>query len=170
MLISDEYKKINQDLHARMGYYGAGGGKWKTAIEENFPRMTLLDYGCGKGMLGRAVKYPMTEYDPGIPGKDSLPEPHDVVISTDVLEHIEPEHIDAVLDHIQSLAKKFVFLVIATRPARKTLPDGRNAHLIIEPWEWWEEKLEARFEILSVNPDASQVGEFAVIARIRGPD
>ena len=33
------------------------------------------------------------------------------------------------------------FLLIDTREAIKTLPDGRNAHLIIEGKDWWTEKV-----------------------------
>ncbi len=81
------------------------------------------------------------EYDPGIIGKDALPKPADLVIATDVLEHIEPELLGNVLEHIRSLARLGVFLNIATSPAREILPDGRNAHLIIRPPAWWREEL-----------------------------
>jgi hypothetical protein len=45
------------------------------------------------------------------------------------------------LRHIFLLARRGAYLVIATRPARELLPDGRNAHLIIQPPEWWVEQL-----------------------------
>jgi hypothetical protein len=32
-------------------------------------------------------------------------------------------------------------------PALKTLPDGRNAHLIQEPVEWWLPKIMQRFDL-----------------------
>jgi hypothetical protein len=41
--------------------------------------------------------------------------------------------------------------VIATPPAEKILPDGRNAHLIQEPITWWMPKLEARWVVSQVN-------------------
>jgi hypothetical protein len=71
------------------------------------------------------------------------------VVCTDVLEHIEPELIDNVLDHLKDLTRKVAFLAIATRPARKNLADGRNAHLIIQPSSWWLAKLFYRFNIVS---------------------
>ena len=51
--------------------------------------------------------------------------------------------LDTVLAHIRLLARKIAFLVINTRIANKVLPDGRNAHLIIEPGTWWDGRLEA---------------------------
>jgi hypothetical protein len=80
-------------------------------------------------------------YDPGIPADSALPAPADLVVCTDVLEHIEPEHLDAVLAHIFRLAQRAVFLQIALFPAKKTLPDGRNAHLIVQPANWWLDKI-----------------------------
>jgi 2-polyprenyl-3-methyl-5-hydroxy-6-metoxy-1,4-benzoquinol methylase len=76
-----------------------------------------------------------------VPGRDVLPKPSDVVVCTDVLEHIEPEKLDAVLDHILRLTGYFAHLVISTRPANAVLPDGRNAHLIVETPDWWLEKI-----------------------------
>ena len=34
-------------------------------------------------------------------------------------------------------ADKFAFFAISTRPAKKTLPDGRNAHLTVQSPDWW---------------------------------
>jgi hypothetical protein len=42
------------------------------------------------------------------------------------------------------------FFTVSTRLANRKLPDGRNAHLIVQPLEWWTEKLEARFKILNI--------------------
>jgi hypothetical protein len=38
-------------------------------------------------------------------------------------------------------------LVISLIPAKKTLPDGRNAHLILEKPHWWKDKLANYFII-----------------------
>ena len=70
----------------------------------------------------------------------------DLVTCTDVLEHVEPEYIDRVVRHILSLASKAIYLNINIKEANKTLPDGRNTHLIIKPPEWWEEYLSERTE------------------------
>jgi 2-polyprenyl-3-methyl-5-hydroxy-6-metoxy-1,4-benzoquinol methylase len=112
---------------------------------------TILDYGCGKGTLKPAMakiapELTVLEYDPAIEGKDALPtEPVDFVACLDVMEHIELEYLEGVLSTIRGLNPKRILMVIATRPAIKTLPDGRNAHLIVQPAAWWLNRLEPYF-------------------------
>lgn len=139
-LASPEYKAQLMKKHASMRW-GKDGHSWAsevTAWAKALGADSILDYGCGRGTLAEALKpRRIWEYDPGIPGKDAPPKPVDMVVSTDVLEHIEPDRLDAVLQHMFDLAGKGAFMNIATRPARELLPDGRNAHLIVEPGEWW---------------------------------
>jgi 2-polyprenyl-3-methyl-5-hydroxy-6-metoxy-1,4-benzoquinol methylase len=142
-MISKEYCKLNKDLHESNPGYGAGGGKWKEWVEkiiEIYQPETILDYGCGKGGLKKAIKRNIFEYDPAIDGKDVAPKNVDLIICTDVIEHIEPEHLDEVINHITNISK-VAFIVAACRKGNKTLPDGRPAHLIIESPSWWEKKL-----------------------------
>ena len=94
------------------------------------------------------LDFEITQYDPAIPQFSEYPVAHDIVVCTDVLEHIEPEFLDNVLTEIHDLSKRLVFLTVATRKACKTLADGRNAHLIIENEKWWMEKLTSKFKIL----------------------
>lgn len=84
-----------------------------------------------------------------------------MVVCTDVLEHIEPEYLEAVLDDIQRLSKKAAVVVVATREAMKSLPDGRNTHLIVEPYTWWLPKLTDRFNMVSFNKTGDE--EFLVV-------
>ena len=66
----------------------------------------------------------------------------DLVFCNDVLEHIEPNFIEKVIQDINLYANKYIWLRIDTKPARKELSDGRNAHLIIENEAWWLEMLQ----------------------------
>jgi hypothetical protein len=58
--------------------------------------------------------------------------------------------------------------VIAVRPSNKTLSDGRNAHLILEPSDWWLRQLQSSGFALEPDepksyesrPDHSFVGVF----------
>lgn len=144
-------RHANRQLHSNPDY-GHGGGRWAFTISDIMTRgkcKSVLDYGCGKGGLKKALPAAdVREYDPAISGKDALPEPADLILCADVLEHVEPEHLGSVLDHIHGLARKFVMLSPSTLPAEKTLPDGRNAHLIIENTSWWREHFIKRFEPL----------------------
>lgn len=150
MLISDYMLAQNQALHdAPEGFGGSGHRHLHRVVE--FARMlrakSILDYGCGEGTLKWGKRTPsalralMREYDPAVRGKEELPEPADLVVSTDVFEHVEPDCLDAVVAHIAQLSRKGCYLVIATRPANKLLPDGRNAHLIVQPPGWWAKVL-----------------------------
>jgi hypothetical protein len=148
-LISPTYRQLNTSLHAG-GSYGRYGDKWAQRVTElirEYDADTVLDYGCGQGTLVAALGGNINEYDPAIEEKSALPSPADLVVCTDVLEHIEPDRLTAVLDHLQSLTLKALFAVISTRPAKKLLADGRNAHLIIEPPSFWRRELVERFRV-----------------------
>ena len=148
MRISEAYVEQNRQLHAERPDYGAFGGNYKGQVKA-FMREhgceTLLDYGCGTGSLAAAIEGAVG-YDPAMPEFSARPEPADCVTCNDVLEHVEPECLDDVLDDIRTLSRKTVFIVISCRLASKTLPDGRNAHLIVESQEWWLTKLSAYFD------------------------
>ena len=55
---------------------------------------------------------------------------------------------------------KSAFLLIASYPAKKSLPDGRNAHLIIERFDWWRTKLETFIDGKIVREDSTVVQAF----------
>jgi Methyltransferase domain len=111
---------------------------------------SLLDFGSGKGLQYQdpyllQVSWgieKITCYDPGVPEFSTLPTgKFDAVICCDVMEHV-PEHaVKETLATIFSLAKKFVFFVITTAPAKKELPDGRNCHVTVKPEEWWLDQI-----------------------------
>ena len=151
-LISEGYRALNSRLHEDNVRYGSNGKKWAekiTTIVRETDSVTVLDYGCGKGSLSSALpNLNISEYDPAIPGKNSVPTCADLVVCTDVLEHIEPELLDNVLTHIGTLANRSIFFTISTRPAVKQLEDGRNTHLIIRDQQWWRERLEEKWSIL----------------------
>lgn len=117
----------------------------------------LLDYGCGanvnlshalKGKIKNKLQY--QAYDAGVPRFSKPPLPAQMVACIDVLEHIEPEFIDAVLDDLCRLTEGIIFATVDTGPAKKTLPDGRNAHILQQPLRWWFPKLESRFDVQTV--------------------
>lgn len=163
-LISDEYRQSQVEFHAARPDYGCSGHRWCDRIiawAEQLQSREILDYGSGKQTLQKGIPFPITNYDPCTPGYDIHPEPHDFVVCTDVLEHIEPDCIDAVLDDLAGLTKKLFFASVATRPAKKFLPDGRNAHLIQEEPAWWMEKFFARFDVQSYQRVGD--GEFVLL-------
>lgn len=126
----------------------------------------LLDYGCGSNLylaknlkVNRKVTY--QAYDPGVPRFSKPPLPAQMVACIDVLEHVEPERLDAVLDDLCRLAEGMVFLTVTTVAAKKFLSDGRNAHLTQQPMSWWLPKLWTRWEIQTVQA-ISEVSFFVI--------
>jgi hypothetical protein len=107
----------------------------------------IVTHNCGKGYLAKALPFPIWEYDPAIPGKEETPRPADLVVCTDVLEHIEPDRLVFVLDDLRRCTLKLGYFVIHTGPSSKTLADGRNTHLIQKDKTWWALKLSKYFEV-----------------------
>jgi len=164
VLISESYRELNSLLHRVDPSYGISGDRYSAQIKvlcDQLKTQDVLDYGCGKRCLEKALGFPIANYDPCIPGLESPPEPHDIVACTDVMEHIEPDCMEAVLKDIRRCTKRVAFFLVSTRPAMKYLSDGRNAHLIQQPFAWWKESFEqAGFEIVDVKEPR---GGFAVL-------
>jgi hypothetical protein len=144
-MISNSLKNIYRDIHKNTPF----GKRAKVPpyldefIKIKQPN-SVLDFGCGKGNLVKVLNelYPNKKiigYDPANPEYD-IPLPDvDMIISTDVLEHVEPEHIKTVLETL-CIKSPLQYHLISCAPAKLILPDGRNAHLIQETPEWWRNK------------------------------
>lgn len=163
MLITEEYRELNRQLHVQREDYGKYGSKWAPLVFGLCAQLEthdVLDYGSGKGTLNLHLPFEIHQYDPAVAKHQARPKPADIVVCTDVMEHVEDECIDDVLNDLHSLTKQRLLLNIATREAVKTLPDGRNAHVSVHPFTWWATKLFPRFE--SLHLDQSE-GEFTCI-------
>ncbi len=150
MLITDEYKKLNEQMHVEKKAYGTSGVKlanYVRGISESIGTTDILDYGCGKGTLAANLPFDIKQYDPCIAEHCTPPEPADIVICSDVLEHIEPDCLLDVLDDLYRVTKQSILLVIHHGPANKHLPDGRNAHLIQEDEQFWLTLVMQRFVV-----------------------
>jgi hypothetical protein len=123
---------------------------------------TLLDYGCGKAIpydKNRCkevdLRHPIQKlcnlksfdlYDPAYEKYATLPDKkYDIVVCTDVLEHIAEQDIDYVLTEILSRSKKIVFLNISCQPALKHFKEGKfkgkNVHISVFDPSWWGHKI-----------------------------
>ncbi len=170
-LISEEYRKLQQQLHQNPNY-GVASVHYAPLVAQVLDAVgasELLDYGAGKGRLGQTlrqhIKRPLTihHYDPAIPDWSAAPQPCGFVACIDVLEHIEPDLIDNVLDDLKRVLAGVGVFTVHTEPAVKVLADGRNAHLIQQPPAWWLPRFMERFELASFN--RMQMGFWVVVER-----
>lgn len=152
-LITPEYQALQEQFHVQRPDYGCSSSRHVDTILAISRKLggtrDILDYGAGKCHLQKGLPFPIRNYDPCISELAKRPAPADIVVCTDVLEHVEPPCLFEVLDDLTGLAKQVLFLTVATRPASKFLPDGRNAHLIQEPARWWLSLLLERMEMVS---------------------
>lgn len=150
MKLIDQYKELHKDKDL---YTGSALEIHAQSIKQGLAitgSNSILDFGCGKG-IQYSKENLHTEYffgimpslyDPGVEEYSKLPKGNfDAVISTDVLEHIEEEDVDAFIKQLFSKAEKFVYLGICNKPANSILPDGRNAHVTLKSFDWWLDKI-----------------------------
>lgn len=171
-LISASYTALNRQLHAENLAYGVGGNRHAPVVLKLIEKLntrSVLDYGCGKGYLAKALPFPIWEYDPAIPEKAASPRPADLVVCTDVLEHVEPEHLKAVLHDLKRVVQKIGYFVIHTEPSQKVLADGRNAHLIQHDKAWWRHKLKKVF-VVDQGRETGPLVHFVVAPRVKGQE
>jgi hypothetical protein len=155
-LISEEYKSLIVERHYKTKWGGAAEHKQKFIKEcaDKYGVKSILDYGAGFGQFKDLMNkdYPgqfeIHEYEPGIIGKDKDPAVCDMTISLDVLEHIEPDKIDNVLQHIYDKTNKIAFHNICCVPAHGSFPNGQNFHLLVKHPNWWLEKFKDKWNII----------------------
>lgn len=156
--LSDEYRQTLQDQHADKSW-GGTAVKWagpdvakiigRTERKGKVGRYnikTALDYGCGQEtMKAEFTELEWTGYDPGVIGKDEKPNgKFDLVVCTDVMEHIEREYVETVLQEIADYTKVVTFLEVACTAAHGVFATGprkgQDVHITQRPPEWWIEK------------------------------
>ena len=164
MIIDPDYQAQLAEMHSQGRF--VRGSKTFGSVQpflKQYQPASVLDFGCGHGALMASIQqaYPdmrVEGYDPGNVEHSRIPKRlFDAVVSADVFEHIEPEHLAATLQLISSKMTVAGWFRIACYPAKKHLPDGRNAHLIVESPAWWREQLLANMDITIVSEEISVV-------------
>ena len=142
----DQAKLIHQDPKLWKGHMLK---RYLPQIEEiikkhNIDTNSILDYGCGKSLY-HPESWNATRYDPAVPKWEKKPEAgkkFDLVICTDVLEHIPEGSLPTIIEEIFSYSGKYVFCTAAIKKAGKILANGKNAHATVQPKEWWKKLFE----------------------------
>lgn len=112
---------------------------------------TMLDYGCGAAdayksphKLHHQLGFPrrnVTLYDPSFPRHSAKPQgKFDLVVCSDVVEHIPEDQIDEFVKTLYSHAGKALWVSFCSRPAKKCFPGTEiNLHCLVRPRQWWED-------------------------------
>lgn len=134
----DEYRKLHANAYGTTAYLYFD--KIAKAVLELNPR-SILDYGCGRGDLVAHFwndgERRIAKYDPAIPQFKEMPDgDFELVLCTDVMEHILIADVDRVFREIRGKSRNAIF-TISLRPARARLPDGRNAHVTLLSGSEW---------------------------------
>src|SRR5437660_1533773 len=115
--ISAEYREQQQLLH-RNPNYGVASISYAPTVKtlmDQFGTKSLSDYGAGKCNLKSALHdlgkndFEYFPYDPAFPDY-GVPKSADLVCCIDVLEHIEPSFLDAVLFDLRDIVRDLGFL------------------------------------------------------------
>ena len=152
MILNEPYIEQYRQLHAATRY----GRSSEKLLPQLLPEVlelrpkTILDYGCGQSQLVEMLKYDdqvqTFRYDPAIAEISKLPVPNaDLVVNTDVMEHIPTSDVGDVLADIARISQHALFN-IATAPAGRILFNGENAHCTVQPASWWGETLGRHFQ------------------------
>ncbi len=165
-LISDSYRAQLAQLHTERPDFGTSSVMYAPYVKQlinQFKPRTFGDYGAGKMAIKPHVSCTYIPYDPAIKMISSPIPPVDMVMTSDVLEHLEPECLEEVMNDLKRVTKKIGFHVVHTGAALHHLPDGRNAHIIQQPPEWWLPKFIDRFDIIRM--ERMPLGFMVVVAK-----
>jgi hypothetical protein len=163
-LISPRYRELNQELHRNptvpFGYKGWEQADLAEKLYRQYDCTSALDYGAGKQTLSKEMGnrgIAVADYDPSISEISAMPQPADLVVCSDVLEHVEPEYIGRVVNHLRSLAIKCLLVRVCMVPCTsKSLPDGSDPHRIVQGKDEWLTMFQKGFDLKEVHESSDK--------------
>jgi len=114
---------------------GCGTGRASLALAKHGFKPILVD--CANNCRDESAKaLPFVEADIS----EAIPVFGAYGFCADVMEHIPPENVDAVLKNIINSCEKVFFQISTVDDAMGSLI-GEKLHLSVHPFEWWKDKL-----------------------------
>lgn len=143
-----DYIKQYELLYKRKKNYGKTSIKLYDMLKKIINDLNIssvLDYGCGKSklldLIKKNSKIKIFKYDPAIKKYSKLTKNKtDLVICTDVLQHVPLYDLDRVLKEIKSKGIYILFYIKCTNHKTK-LPNKTYANCTVYDKKWWLEKL-----------------------------
>lgn len=155
---------MSDDLRPLYREMAAGGGSFRglsilqhrkqiAKLARRADARTMLDYGCGAGdayssphKLHRdflLARQDVTLYDPSFSKHNKPPRgKFDLVVCSDVLEHIPADQVDEFVRTLFSHTGKVLWASVCCRPAKKCFPGTEvNLHVTLQPYQWWHDTL-----------------------------
>lgn len=157
-VVTDYYRSLLEIEHQK-GIWGVISIQKAPHIAKMMKQYQLneiLDYGAGAGNLAKTLVEIMPEaivhqYEPGRPELSNSPSPCDMVACIDVIEHVEPDCLEAVLNDLERVIQRYAFINISTRKASRVLSNGWNAHICLKDPNEWHDIFANRFDIINMN-------------------
>lgn len=120
--------------------FGCGTGRGAKKLHDSGMRVTMLDFvrNCLDDSVRAALSDDLTFRKHDL--TQSVPFVAEYGFCTDVMEHIPPEKVDAVLENILRAAKR-CFFAISTQEDICGRLIGDTLHVSRHDFAWWEEKL-----------------------------
>jgi len=159
MTITPEYQASLLEIHSQHEWGNSAGkyaGETVLNLLKDFPEIkTILDYGCGEGSLKTWIEEngitdrQWTLYDPGMEKHKQPPTgKFDLVITTDVLEHVEEIMLNKVLDNLRELTGRFLYSEIACYFCGVKFGSGpyvgQDLHINMKAPDVWARRLQHR--------------------------
>lgn len=178
----DKYKELWNLEEYRA--YSPGEHCAETFIEWAQPAGRVIDFGCGTGrgslVLERhglevtCIDFTANSRDPAAQHlpfmQHDLTKPLDIRAEwgfcTDVMEHIQPECVDAVISNIMAVSQA-VFFQISTVPDSLGGLIGQDLHLTVRPHAWWHDKFKALGFTVQRHEDRGDASLFLILDRTK---
>ena len=147
-LIAETFVKIaNINKNHKVIDFGCGTGRGSAKIHElTSATMQMVDF--SNNCLDSNVTFPLLIADLTKP----IPLVGDVGYCTDVMEHISPENVSAVIKNIMNCVDSAFFQISLVHDNMGALI-GQHLHLCVAPVQWWQDQFQ-EYQILwsSVDP------------------